>query len=43
MVEYSGSKTAQFSTQNMSQIKKKNKTILAKCLKLLPNNYCVTD
>ena len=27
MVDYNGSKTAQFSTQNMSQIKKKIKTI----------------
>lgn len=34
MVDYNGSKTAQFSTQNMSQIKNKKKdTSLAKCLK----------
>lgn len=32
MVEYSGSKTAQFSSQNMSQIKK-NKTFFSKMLK----------
>lgn len=43
MVKYSGSKTAQFSTQNMSQNKKKMTFFLAKCIKLLPNNYYKTD